>query len=68
MYYDLYRQLGAIYFYRYHRSNQKYIAWDINFSTCGFEDYLENAMTGYDYGDTTTGLTSDMGFVRCVED
>ena len=69
MYYDLYKQLGAIYFYRFHRSaNQKYIAWDINFSTCGFEDYLENAMTGYDYGDLTTGLNSDMGFVRCVED
>ena len=69
MYYDLYKQLGAIYFYRFHRStNQKYIAWDINFSTCGFEDYLENAMTGYDYGDISTGLNSDMGFVRCVED
>ena len=69
MYYDLYRQLGAIYFYRYARpADSHYIAWDINFSTCGFEDYLNNAFTGYDYGDTNTGNNSDMGFVRCVED
>ena len=45
-----------------------HVAWDINFSTCGFEDYLNNAFTGYDYGNTSTGNNSDMGFVRCVED
>lgn len=74
MYYDIYKNLGAIYFYRTPRETQK-VAWDINFTTAGFSDYDKNAYTGegdaLDYGSvqSTEGKQdSDMGFVRCVED
>lgn len=69
MYYDLYRQNGAVYWYRYDRApNSLYCAWDINFTTCGFADFLGNAFTGYYYGNLSTGNDSNLALVRCVDD
>ena len=69
MYYDLYRQNGAVYWYRYDRqAGSYYCSWDINFSTCGFEDYLGNAFTGYYYGDLSTANDSNLALARCVQD
>lgn len=69
MYYDLYRQNGAVYWYRYDReAGRYYCAWDINFTTCGFGDFLGNAFTGYYYGDLSSANDSNLALVRCVQD
>ncbi len=63
MYYDLWIQRGAIYWYRRRAVSTEQYSHDVNYFTFGFESFAKN---GLDFSDGVI-VDSDLAFVRCVE-